>query len=67
MLNRWDVDTACDKCGVARAKYQVTLHNNGELLLCQHHYSNNEDALATAGAKVQNLEPEPEPQPETVS
>lgn len=67
MLNRHDFESACDKCGVALAKYRVTLHNGKELLLCLHHYFANEDALVTAGASAENLEPETESETESVS
>ncbi len=41
----------CDRCP-AQAFVRVNLTHGGELLMCGHHYSRHETALASTGAEI---------------
>ena len=43
----------CDRCG-AQAYVRVLLPGSGELLFCAHHSRQHADALAKAGAEIQD-------------
>ena len=43
----------CDRCG-AQAYVRVVLPGTGELLFCAHHSLQHADALAKAGAEIQD-------------
>ena len=43
----------CDRCG-AQAYVRVVLAGSGELLFCAHHSRQHADALARAGAEIQD-------------
>jgi hypothetical protein len=43
----------CDRCG-AQAYVRVVLPGSGELLFCAHHRRQHADALAKAGAEIQD-------------
>jgi hypothetical protein len=43
----------CDRCG-AQAYVRVVLSGSGELLFCAHHSRQHAEALAKAGAEIQD-------------
>jgi hypothetical protein len=43
----------CDRCG-AQAYVRVVLPGSGELLFCAHHSRQHAEALAKAGAEIQD-------------